>query len=280
MSRPLRIELAGGLYHVTAHGDRREDIYVDDDDRVAWLRLLGEVCDRFNWRCHAFCQMSNHYHLVVETPDANLARGMRQLNGVYTQTINHRHGCVGHTFQGRYKGILVEKEAYLLELARYVVLNPVRAHRVNDVADWPWSSYAAMFGTRANPAWLEVDWLLGQFADDRQKAIARYRDFVRAGVGLDGLWSDLKAQVFLGGEHFVERMQSGLPDKDRREVPRLQRRGSARPLLDYARTPHSREGMARAYRTGEYTMRQIADYFDVHYSTVSRAVKKFENTQS
>ena len=165
------------------------------------------------------------------------------------------------------KAFLVEKEAYLLELARYVVLNPVRAHLVNDVADWPWSSYAAMVGTQANPAWLEVDWLLGQFADNRPMAIARYRDFVRAGVGLDGLWSDLKAQVFLGGEHVVERMQSRLPDKDRREVPRLQRRGLARPLSDYAHAPDSREGMARAYRTGEYTMRQIADYFGVHYST-------------
>ena len=118
MSRPLRIELAGGLYHVTSRGDRREPIYRDDQDRLDWLAVLGEVCSRFNWRCHAYCEMTNHYHVVVETPDANLSKGMRQLNGVYTQATNRRHGLVGHLFQGRFKAILVERDAYLLELAR------------------------------------------------------------------------------------------------------------------------------------------------------------------
>ncbi len=99
MASPLRIELAGGLYHVTSRGDRREAIYRDDADRTAWLDLFGEVCERFNWRCHAYCQMTNHYHLVVETPEANLSKGMRQLNGVYTQRTNRRHGLVGHLFQ-------------------------------------------------------------------------------------------------------------------------------------------------------------------------------------
>ena len=115
MARPLRIELAGGVYHLTSRGDRREPIYADDVDRLLWLELFGEVCDRFNWRCHAWCQMGNHYHLVVETAEANLSRGMRQLNGVYTQAANRRHARVGHVFQGRYKAILVEADAYLVE---------------------------------------------------------------------------------------------------------------------------------------------------------------------
>ena len=115
MARPLRIELAGGLYHVTSRGDRREAIYRDDADRTAWLDLFGEVCERFNWRCHAYCQMTNHYHAVVETPEANLSKGMRQLNCVYTQRFNRRYGMVGHLFQGRFKGILVERDAYLLQ---------------------------------------------------------------------------------------------------------------------------------------------------------------------
>lgn len=275
MARPLRIELAGGLYHVTARGNHREDIYLDDDDRAAWLTLLGSVCDRFNWRCHAYCQMTNHYHLVIETPDANLSRGMRQLNGVYTQHINRRHRRVGHVFQGRYKSILIDKEAYLLEVARYVVLNPVRAHMVNDVADWAWSSYRVTTDADTAPAWLEVNWLLGQFASQRKTAIAAYKDFVRAGVGLESLWSDLNAQVFLGDETFVERMQAQRPDTDLREVPRLQRRGRARELSDYAQAARGdREAMAAAYRTGDYTLKEIADYFGVHYSTVSRAVTK------
>jgi len=141
MARPLRLESAGALYHVTARGDRGEDIYLDDADREDFLALLGEVCDRFNWAIHAYCLMTNHYHLLVETPDGNLSRGMRQLNGVYTQASNRRRRRVGHVFQGRYKAILVQKEAYLLELSRYVVLNPVRARVVGQAGEWPWSNY-------------------------------------------------------------------------------------------------------------------------------------------
>ncbi|HYW77202.1 MAG TPA: transposase [Gammaproteobacteria bacterium] len=274
MARPLRIELGGGLYHVTARGDRREAIFFDDDDRIAWLTLLGEVCERFNWRCHAFCQMTNHYHLVIETPDGNLSRGMRQLNGVYTQHINRRYRRVGHLFQGRYKGILVERDSYLLELARYVVLNPVRAGMVADAGDWPWSSHAMMIGQRAAPAWLETDWLLGQFSAARPTAIAAYRDFVRAGVGLDSVWTDLRQQAFLGSERFVADMQRRMPDGDLREVPRMQRRGPARPLAEYAALGARNQAMAAAYHSGDYTMKQIADYFGVHYATVSRAVRR------
>lgn len=277
MARPLRIELAGGLYHITARGDQREPIYFDDDDRLAWLDLLGEVCDRFNWRCHAFCQMTNHYHLVVETPEGNLSRGMRQLNGVYTQHINRRHHRVGHVFQGRYKGILVEKDSYLLELARYVVLNPVRADMVDAAADWLWSSHRMMIGRQRAPAWLETDWLLGQFASTRRAAITAYIDFVRAGVGLDEFWSQLRQQVFLGSDEFVTRMHKQLPDGDLREVPRLQRLGSLKPLSAYAATGDRHRAMATAYRSGHYTMQQIADYFGVHYATVSRAVRRYES---
>ena len=163
MARPLRIEVAGGLYHITSRGNGREDIYLDDNDRALWLQVFGDVCERFNWICHAYCLMGNHYHIVVEIVEGNLSRGMRQLNGVYTQRFNRTHERVGHVFQGRYKSILVEKERYLLELSRYVVLNPVRAKIVHDPGEWPWSSYRAMLGEDACPRWLQRDWLLSQF---------------------------------------------------------------------------------------------------------------------
>ena len=146
MSRPLRIEFSGALYHVTARGNRRESIFLDDGDQARFLDVLGEVCRHFNWQLHAYCLMTNHYHLLIETPDGNLSKGMRQLNGVYTQRFNRTHGRVGHVFQGRFKGILVQKESYLLELARYIVLNPVRAGMVPFAQDWPWSSYRATVG--------------------------------------------------------------------------------------------------------------------------------------
>ena len=130
MARPLRIEFAGAVYHVTSRGNHRAMIYEDDGDRVLFLEVLESVVERFNWLCHAYCLMGNHYHLLIETPEGNLSAGMRHLNQVYTQRYNRAHGVVGHLFQGRFKSVLIEKEAHLLEVCRYVVLNPVRAGMV------------------------------------------------------------------------------------------------------------------------------------------------------
>ena len=276
MSRPLRLELCGGLYHVTSRGDRREDIYEDDTDRLAWLELLAQCCERYNWAVHAWCQMSNHYHLVIETAEANLSAGMRQLNGVYTQNVNRRHGRVGHVFQGRFKAILVERDSYLLELARYVVLNPVRAGMVKRVRQWPWSSYHAMVGKAPCPVWLHTDWLLGQFGVSRARQIARYVEFVQEGVRGSRIWDQLTGQVFLGSEAFVQAMQDELQTTAKRtdrEIPKLQRRALAKSLEFYRESFDDRNtGMAAAYATGDYTLQAIADAFGVHYATVSRAV--------
>jgi REP element-mobilizing transposase RayT len=270
------LEFPGALYHVTARGDRREAVYLDEDDRQRWLELLSQVCERFNWVCHAWCQMTNHYHLLVEIPEGNLSAGMRQLNGVYTQAINRRYGRVGHVFQGRYKAILVEKESYLLELARYIVLNPVRAGIVSDVSEWAWSSYHAAIGTAGSPEWLATDWLLSQFAGDRGEAIRQYQAFVRDGMGRASPWDELTAQVFLGSEAFIERMQDELDGRFLEEVPRAQQRPRAEPLETYAADSDRRRGMARVYLSGNYTMKAIAEHFGVHYATVSRAVHRYE----
>ncbi|MBP8119603.1 MAG: transposase [Burkholderiales bacterium] len=280
MARPLRLELAGALYHVTSRGDGREDIYLTDDDRVAWLVTLAQVCERFNWVCHAYCQMTNHYHLVVETPDANLSKGMRQLNGVYTQLFNRRHQRVGHVFQGRFKAILVEKDHYLLELARYVVLNPLRARMVRQLDNWPWSSYLATCGKAPKPDWLQCDFILSQFANQRSRAIAKYVEFVHEGKGLPSVWDQLRGQVYLGSETFVEKMQA-IVDKQPSltEVPRAQRRALVRALADFERKHERNEAIALAYLSGQHTMAAIAQHFGVHYTTVSRLVKAYEDEQ-
>jgi putative transposase len=142
VARPLRIEFPGALYHVTSRGNAREAIVRDDADRQMWLAVLGEVLSRGHWLCHAYCLMDNHYHLLVETPEADLSYGMRQLNGVYTQRFNRQHGRVGHVFQGRFKAILVERDSYLLELSRYIVLNPVRARMVTHPKRYPCTGMA------------------------------------------------------------------------------------------------------------------------------------------
>lgn len=276
MARPLRIELAGGVYHVTSRGDRREMIYGDDADRRAWVDLFGEVCEQFNWRCHAWCQMGNHYHLVVETAEANLSRGMRQLNGVYTQAVNRRHGRVGHVFQGRYKAILVEADAYLVELARYVVLNPVRAGLCKEAAERPWSSHRALLGRVEPPSWLATDWVLGQFGETRARAVGRYEDFVRAGVGLPPIWQALNAQIYLGSEDFAGRMASRFADDEGlSEVPRLQRRPQSLALEAYVERNSSRDGaILEAADSGAFTYAQLAQFFGLHYSSISRIVAK------
>jgi len=227
MTRPVRIEFSGAIYHVTSRGDRREAIYEDDEDRERFLRILGEVVRVWNWTCHAFCLMTNHYHLVIETPDGNLSKGMRQLNGVYTQASNRRHGRVGHLFQGRYKAVLVDGDAYLLELTRYVVLNPVRARMVKHPGEWIWSSYQAMTGQSGALPWMATDGLLAQFSTDRIEAVSRYIQFVDEGMLEESIWTHLNRQIFLGGDRIInhkQAMHENLPDTV--GVPRAQRHPS------------------------------------------------------
>jgi len=156
------------------------------------------------WVCYAYCLMDNHYHLMMETPEANLVRGMRRLNGVYTQAFNRWHKKVGHVFQGRYKAILVDKENYLLELCRYVVLNPVRAKVVERPEEWRWSSYRATAGKSAAPEWFAAEKLLSFFGDQQ----ANYREFVAEGIGKASVWGGLKGQIYFGKHAFLERMQN------------------------------------------------------------------------
>ena len=184
MSRPLRIEYPGALYHVTARGNARSHIYRDDTDRKDFLTILAGVVKRFGWVCHAYCLMGNHFHLLIETPKPNLSRGMRQLNGVYTQHFNRRHRRAGHLFQGRFKAILAERDSYFLELARYIVLNPVQAKLAKSAAHYPWSSYRATLGTAPAPQGLTVDGILEHFGKTRPTARKRYAEFVQAGQGV------------------------------------------------------------------------------------------------
>lgn len=277
MARPLRLEIPGGLYHVTSRGDGREDIYLDDADRQNWLELFAGVCERFNWSCHAYCLMTNHYHVIIETPDGNLSIGMRQLNGVYTQSFNRRHSRVGHVFQGRYKAIFVDKDSYLLELSRYVILNPVRATMVQRPEYWPWTSYHFMIDARSPPKWLHRDWLLSQFGKQRRRAIEKFIEFVADGISSGSIWENLNGQIFLGDAQFVSEIQKKIDHPEELgEVPRGQRRVPGKPMQYYERRYADRKSaMAHAHLDGQYTLKQVAAYFGVHYTTVSRAVRQF-----
>ncbi|WP_299734761.1 transposase [uncultured Endozoicomonas sp.] len=276
MSRPLRIQYAGALYHVTSRGNERRAMYREDADFQLFLDTLAEVCERFNWVIHSFCLMTNHYHLMVETPDANLSKGMRQLNGVYTVRFNRKYGRVGHLFQGRYKAILVDKDAYLMELSRYVVLNPVRAKMVKSPDEWPWSSYCYTTGLFDSPGWLATDATLRYFGNERDEAILKFARFVAEGVGVN-IWEHLKQQIYLGSDEFINAQLAYQPKGKAAlsEVPHKQRRKTAAPLSHFLEAAYHRdEAIVSAFQSGGYSLKEIADYVGLHYSTVSRIVRK------
>lgn len=281
MARPLRVEYAGALYHVTSRGNARKPIFRDEEDRKTYLRLLDRVNQRFHWLCHAYCLMDNHYHLVIETPEGNLNKGMRQLNGVYTQAFNRRHRRVGHLFQGRYKAILVERESYLLEVCRYVVLNPVRAKSVEKPEAWRWSSYRGTGGLEKPAACLTTDWILGQLGTTKTKAERRFREFVREGIGEASIWSQVKGQSLLGAEGFVEKVGRYLKGQEPvREIPRQQRYVHRPGLGELFKggAGVDRKGrdekIVKAVEAYGYSQKEVADYLEMHYSTISRLVNR------
>lgn len=182
MPRSPRIAPAGGIFHITARGNRRQPIFLDDDDRRWFLRQFATAVERYRWTCHAYCLMGNHVHLLIQPQDENLSDGLQWLFGRYAQDFNWRHGFDGHLFQGRFKSEMVESNWHLLELSRYIVNNPVRAGICRTAADWPWSSYRAAIGEVKRPTFLTVDWLLEQFGHTTETRRSAYATFVSDGA--------------------------------------------------------------------------------------------------
>lgn len=179
MPRVPRPQIAGGFYHLGTRGVRRSTIYRNRGDFELFGLIFARVVERFGWRCHSFCLMPNHYHLLVETPMANLSAGMQRLNGSYAQWFNELYGCTGHVFERRFYSRVVESNYYLYRLARYIVLNPVRASLCEQPSEWPWSSYRALAGEGPAPRFMTRNWLLRQFGPDGERAQAAFRVFVR-----------------------------------------------------------------------------------------------------
>ncbi|MBI3107247.1 MAG: transposase [Candidatus Rokubacteria bacterium] len=286
MARPLRLQFPGALYHVTSRGNGRQPVFADDTDHERLLAVLASVVARYHVLCHAYCLMGNHYHLLLETPEGNLSRAMRQLNGVYSQGFPRRHRRPGHVLEGRFHAQVVDKDVYLRAVCRYIVLNPVRAGLVAHPADWRWSSYRSTAGSAAVPAFLTVDWVLalGDTAA-RAEAEGRYREFVEAGLGetampLEGV------EGFHGGLEVGDAtVQAHLCDMVRgaatlTEIPRQQRFALRPPLAAVfagVDSKHDRDARCvRAVHDHGYTMKAVAAFLGVHYVTVSRALSRGE----
>lgn len=271
MARPLRVEFAGATYHVTSRGNERQAIFRTDDDRLEFLRRLERVRRRFGLVVHAYCLMSNHYHLLVETPRAGLSRAMQVLNSSYSQAFNARHGRCGHVLQGRYHAVVLERDGHLLEVARYVVLNPVRAGLCLTPEQWPWSSYRATVGLSPRPRFLSVNGLLAQLHTDRARAQERYREFVAERC--EAPWRGLKRERYLGSDEFVRRHAPGAVDDE--EIPRIEVCEARVPLAAIF-ADHGASATLVAYRDHGYRLSEIARHLGMHYSSVSRELDRLE----
>lgn len=267
MARPLRIAVADGVYHVTARGNAKQSIYSDELDRRRFLSTLGRALSRYGWHCLAYCLMENHYHLLVETPRPNLPAGMRELNGVYAQQFNRRHDRCGHLFQARYSAVLVQRDAHLLETARYIALNPVRAGLCEQADDWPWSSHRTVIGAAADD-FVAVHRLLSHFGED---GLARYRAFVD-----DLTESPRKAggDVIVGTPAFRAAHLPAAPPS--REVVSRSWEELRPPLEELFAGMERDDAIVTAFREFGYRMTEIAELLGCHYATVSRRIKAWE----
>lgn len=277
MARPIRLEFPGSIYHVTTRGNGGEDIFIEDQDRVQFLAVLAEVVSRTGWQVYAYVLMDNHYHLVIETPVANLSRGMRQLNGVYTQRFNSQHGINGRVFQGRFKAILVEPDGYVLELCRHVVLNPLRLKAVKNISRYRWGSYRATSGEVKVPAWLKTDPILAHFGRSSSVAQKKYIKFVESGIKLPSPLANVKSQVLLGSTAFVKKMKQKLLTKVsiKKGANKIRRPNinTLFPLKVRNEKTLRNEAIKRAYQEYGYTMATIAEAAQIHFSTVSKVIK-------
>jgi hypothetical protein len=215
--------------------------------------------------------MGNHYHLLIETPQANLSQGMRQLNGVYTQKYNRRHDRVGHLFQGRYKAFIVEKDAYLLELSRYIALNPVRAKLVSLPEDWSWSSYGGTAGMKPQESFLHTNWLLGVFSPSKVQARKLYAAFVKKGFDKESPLKKGRGGLILGRGDFVEKVHKFIEESETGEALRLEKYAARPSLAEIFENTERDEGIHDAVNRRGYKLKDVGSHLGLHYSRVSKS---------
>ena len=286
MSRPLRIQYPGAFYHVTSRGNERRDIFKSDRDRERFLEYLQGAAQRYGAVFHCYCLMRNHYHMLLETPDGNLSRIMQHINGAYTTYFNVKRKRSGHLFQGRYHAILVDADAYALELSRYIHLNPVRAGAAQRPEEHAWSSYCHYVGDRDAPGWLHTETILACLAST-ENATGRYRQFVKEKLesGCPNPLQNVVAGAVLGNEAFVERIRGGhLPkEADDRNLPGrriLQRQRTVEQIVRVVAQQVTREPLARkicthlCHRHSGEKLRDLGEYFGLSESGVTQASRR------
>lgn len=277
MSRPVRIEYPGAHYHVTSKGLDNQPVFADNEDRLVFLNVLEGVVARFGWLLHTYVMMDSHYHIIVECPQANLSKGMRQLNGVYTQHFNRRHQHDGPLFQGRFKSVLFEAGPYLLPLCRHLVLNPVRLGTASSAQTYRWSSHRATSGVIKTPAYLTTHKVLSCFGKREKENQKKYKDFVKDGRNETSPLNDRSNQVLLGSPKFIREMQPILNgEKLAKRGPKQIKRKRSLPVIfknidDKSRNERN-ELIRNAHIKHGYTLMEVGEFLGLHYTTVSKVV--------
>ncbi len=296
MARPLRIEYPGAIYHVTARGNEKRAIWRDDNDYSTFLAYLIDTIKAFRLKLFAYILMPNHYHLLLQTEDANLSRAMHQLNTAYTIYFNRKYKRVGHLFQGRYRALLVQKNPYLLEVSRYVHLNAFRAALVDDPLEYRWSSCGYYIGRGKVPEWLNIDYILEMMAKDYRKRKRAYREFIEDGIYRSrDPFTKIYAQTVLGDENFIDSIKSRFKLKKHQEMPATKKLGAKLSFDDILNTvchvmQKNRQGIIEGGRFSlerkmtiyllrtktDMSLREIGNHFGISYSTVTRIKKTFD----
>lgn len=293
MGRPFRIQYPGALYHITSRGNEKDNIFLDDSDRLKFLGILKDYHERFGILIHSYVLMDNHYHLIIETPAGNLLKVMHGINSGYTGYFNRKYNRVGHLFQGRYKGILVDKDVYLLQLSKYVHLNPVRAKIIQKPELYKWSSYQEYVWKNKEAKWVEYSWILSKFGRNKEEARKKYKEFVNegTGTGVENSLKNLYKKTVLGGDEFIEKIKESLKGKPiSSEIVERKR------LIEYPKPDEIIRAVAKVFSikrgdvkgngSRDNTARKVAIYlikryaglsnqatgelFGIHYSAVSK----------
>ena len=281
MARPLRIEFPGATYHVSSRTSATLPVFKDNADMETFLSGLAETVSRYHWICHAYCLMEDHYQLILETPVANLSLGMRQVNGIYTQAFNRKYGHSGQIFKGRFKSVLMDRETYLLEMCRHVVLAPIRENLADHPREYPWSSYLDTAGPRKAPPFLTTDWILSQFSTNDRISRARYKSFISDGVDKESPLAMVTRQCLLGGPEFIESLTPYLRLKGEPEAFASPNKNTYKPPLKglfptyVLKSRKDRDkAIYEAHIEHGYTQQEIASHLELHYSWVSRIIKQ------
>lgn len=283
MARPLRIEYPGAFYHVTSRGNEQKDVFKSKRDREQFLSYLESAVTRYGAVIHAYCLMSNHYHLLLESPGGNLSQIMRHINGAYTTYYNVKRKRAGHLFQGRYKAILIEADEYALELSRYIHLNPVRANMVARPEEYQWSSYRIMTGMDSRPSWFKTDFILGYFTG--KSAEKSYRDFVIDALGQKGSpLAKVIASTILGSLDFVQEISErhlGERQHDRNmPAVRVLSRPDMEEIVKEVKKVVADEALARkislhfCHRHSGARLREIGERFGLSDAAVTQASRR------